>query len=43
METIGIVLSVGPDHVTAFEAGFSEHELPVWRISGAAATSSARR
>ena len=30
METIGIVLSVGPDHVTAFEAGFREHELPVW-------------
>jgi hypothetical protein len=30
METIGIVLSVGNDHVDAFEQGFREHELPVW-------------
>jgi len=31
METIGIVLTVGNDHVDAFEAGFREHELPVWQ------------
>jgi len=31
METIGIVLTVGNDHVDAFEAGFRERELPVWR------------
>jgi len=30
METIGIVLTVGNDHVEAFESGFREHELPVW-------------
>src|SRR5207247_8819638 len=31
METVAVVLSVGTDHVDAFEAGFREHELPVWR------------
>jgi hypothetical protein len=31
METIGIVLTVGNDHVDAFESGFREHELPVWQ------------
>lgn len=31
METIGIVLSVGNDHVDAFEKGFHEKELPVWQ------------
>jgi hypothetical protein len=31
METIGIVLTVGADHVTAFEDGFREHEVPVWQ------------
>jgi hypothetical protein len=31
METIGIVLSVGADHVEAFETGFRTHELPVWQ------------
>jgi hypothetical protein len=31
METVAVVLSVGMDHVDAFEAGFREHELPVWR------------
>ena len=31
METIGIVLTVGNDHVDEFEAGFREHELPVWK------------
>ena len=31
MEVVGIVLSVGNDHVEAFERGFREHELPVWR------------
>jgi hypothetical protein len=30
METIGVVLSVRPDQVEAFEAGFREHELPIW-------------
>ena len=30
METVAVVLSVGNDHVEAFEAGFQEHELPVW-------------
>src|SRR6476646_6507697 len=30
METIAVVLSVKPDHVEAFEAGFREHELPIW-------------
>lgn len=31
METVGIVLTVGDDHVEAFEQGFREHELPVWQ------------
>jgi hypothetical protein len=30
METIGIVLSVGRDKVETFEAGFRQHEVPVW-------------
>jgi hypothetical protein len=30
METIAIVLSVGTDRVEEFEAGFRQHELPVW-------------
>jgi hypothetical protein len=30
METVAIVLSVGRDRVNEFEAGFREHELPVW-------------
>lgn len=31
METVAVVLSVGIDQVEAFEAGFREHEIPVWR------------
>jgi hypothetical protein len=31
METVVVVLSVGEDRVDEFEAGFREHELPVWR------------
>jgi hypothetical protein len=31
METIAVVLSVKPDQVEAFEAGFREHELPIWQ------------
>jgi len=31
METIAVVLSVGPEAVEAFEAGFREHELPIWQ------------
>jgi hypothetical protein len=31
METVAVVLSVGTDRVDEFEAGFREHELPVWR------------
>jgi hypothetical protein len=31
METVTVVLSVGNDHVAAFERGFREHEMPVWR------------
>ena len=31
METIAVVLSVRPDQVEAFEAGFHEAELPIWR------------
>ena len=31
METIAVVLNVRTEHVEAFEAGFREHELPVWR------------
>jgi hypothetical protein len=30
METIAVVLSVNPDSVGSFEAGFREHELPIW-------------
>jgi len=31
METVVVVLSVGKDRVDEFEAGFREHELPVWQ------------
>ena len=31
MDTIAVVLSVKPDQVEAFEAGFREHELPIWQ------------
>jgi hypothetical protein len=31
METIAVVLSVKPDRVAEFEAGFREHELPIWQ------------
>jgi hypothetical protein len=31
METVTVILNVGNEHVPAFEAGFREHELPVWR------------
>ena len=31
METIAVVLSVKPDEVDAFEAGFRDHELPIWQ------------
>jgi hypothetical protein len=31
METVAVILSVGTNHVEAFEAGFREHEVPVWR------------
>ena len=31
METVTVVLNVKAEHVDAFEAGFREHELPVWR------------
>ena len=31
METVTVVLNVRDEHVDAFEAGFREHELPVWR------------
>jgi len=31
METIAVVLSVKPDSVEAFEAGFRKHELPIWQ------------
>ena len=30
METIGIVLNVGVDHVAGFEQGFREMEAPIW-------------
>ena len=30
MEAVGIVLNVGRDHVEDFEAGFREHEVPIW-------------
>ena len=31
METVAVVLNVREEHVQAFEAGFREHELPVWQ------------
>jgi hypothetical protein len=31
METVVVVLNVRTEHVAEFEAGFREHELPVWR------------
>jgi hypothetical protein len=31
METIAVVLSVKPDLVVTFEAGFREHEVPIWK------------
>jgi hypothetical protein len=31
METIAVVLSVKPDRVAEFEAGFREHEVPIWQ------------
>jgi hypothetical protein len=31
METVAVVLNVGEDRVDEFEAGFREHEIPVWR------------
>jgi hypothetical protein len=31
METVAVVLSVATDRVDEFEAGFREHELPVWK------------
>jgi hypothetical protein len=31
METVTVVLNVATQHVEAFEAGFREHELPVWQ------------
>lgn len=31
METVAVVLSVKPDQVDAFEAGFREHEVPIWQ------------
>jgi hypothetical protein len=30
METVTVVLNVLEEHVEAFEAGFREHEVPVW-------------
>jgi hypothetical protein len=30
MEAVGIVLNIGSDRVEEFEAGFREHELPIW-------------
>jgi len=30
METVTVVLNVAEAHVAAFEAGFREHEVPVW-------------
>jgi hypothetical protein len=30
METVAIVLNVDPEQAEAFEAGFREHELPIW-------------
>ena len=31
VETVTVVLNVLEEHVEAFEAGFREHELPVWQ------------
>ena len=31
METVAVVLNINEEHVQAFEAGFREHELPVWQ------------
>lgn len=31
METVTVVLSVGHDRTEAFEAGFRDHEIPVWQ------------
>jgi hypothetical protein len=31
METIAVVLSVKPGEVEAFEAGFRQHEVPIWQ------------
>jgi len=31
METVTVVLNVATVHVEAFEAGFREHEVPVWQ------------
>ena len=31
METIAVVLSVGHEHVPAFEQGFKDQELPIWQ------------
>ncbi len=31
METVAVVLSVANDRTTEFEAGFREHELPIWQ------------
>ena len=31
METVTVVLNVKSEEVAAFEAGFRDHELPVWR------------
>ena len=31
METVTVVLNVAEAHVATFEAGFREHELPVWQ------------
>ena len=31
MQTIAIVLTIGSEHAEAFERGFREMELPIWR------------
>ena len=46
METVAIVLSVGADRVEKFEAGFREHEVPVWedlRVRGLLARATLNR
>ena len=30
MEAVGIVLNIGREHVANFEAGFRQHEVPIW-------------